>query len=594
MNPLFLSRVPRLKPCLLLGMILLINPGFWSAPALGMDCPPPGRLLSPGAPPPVAAFDPNPSPEDVSLPLPCGGRLILRHVVVPSQGYLGDLRPELGCRDCARPDLGFMESRRREALSGAFVLDDLPRTWKEKLTRLARLGDGRAPKPGSKGKIGLYYFIGKYEITEYQWKAVMGGPCPEVEAELTRDDPRPKTDISWFEAVEFTRRYTEWLLKNAPDTLPKFPGGRPAFLRLPTEAEWEYAARGGHRVTETELDQEEFFPRGGRPYSEFAVFTEPGAAKVPERLAWIGSKCSNPLILFDTAGNASEMVLDPFRFALGDRLHGARGGFVVKGGSFLKGKAEILPGRREEAPFYLDQGAYRSGDLGFRVVLSAIVTPRTRLEALRREWVRTSSKPAPEPVPEAEKTSGQDALAELERLLDQTGEGPVKKRLTRIKELLLGSSGQPPSPAERIQGGVYSALLASESVLTYAVRRKTVKDWLRRVEGLPRESFVPSDLQWLEERIAKEKANVAGLEANISRLTVYYLGRIEELQRFPEDLVGLQLERIAAELNPGQEVGPILAVRLEIFQKHLEEWRAGDRWLNEEAVQVDLIPESLR
>jgi len=594
LSPLAPGPKPGLKPGRLLGLVLLFSLSSSLAPALALECPPPGRSLTSGPPPPAAAYDPNPSSSDVSLPLPCGGRLILRHVCVPAQGYLGDEQPELGCRDCARPELGFMESRRREAVSGAFVLDDLPPAWQEKLSQLAREGDGRAPKPNSREQIGLYYFIGKYEITEYQWNAVMGGPCPEEEAELTRDDPRPKTNISWFEAVDFTRRYTEWLLNNAPDTLPRFIGGRPAFLRLPTEAEWEYAARGGHQVTEAELDQEELFPRGGRPYSDFAVFTEPGAAKVPEKLAWIGSKCSNPLTLYDTAGNAAEMVLDPFRFAMDDRLHGARGGFVVKGGSFLKGKAEILPGRREEAPFYLDRGAYRSGDLGFRVILSAIITPRTRLEALRKEWARVSSKPAPEQSPEAKRSPAADALAEVERLLEEVGEGPAKKRLNKVKELLLGRPGEQATPAERVKGEIYSALLASEAVLTYAVRRKTVKDWLRRVEGLSRESFVPSDLQWLEERVAKEKANVAIFEADITRLSGFYLSRIDQLQRFPDDLVGLQLERIAAELNPGEEVGPLLAPRLEIFQRHLEEWRAGDRWLNQEAVQTDLIPESLR
>jgi hypothetical protein len=291
------------------------------------------------------------------------------------------------------------------------------------------------------------------------------------------------------------------------------------------------------------------------------------------------------------------MVLDPFRFAVGDRLHGARGGFVVKGGSFLKSKAEILPGRREEAPFYLDDGAFRAGDLGFRVVLSAIVTPRTRLERLRREWAQASAKPAPKQEPETEtesSSSAGDALAEVEQLLEQTRAGPIKKRLSRLREILLGGSGEQATPAESIKGGVYSALLASESILTFAVRRKTVKDWLRRVEGLPRESFIPSDLQWLEERISKEKANVAGLEADITRLSDFYLSRIEELQRFPDDLVELLLERIAAELDPGDEVGPILARRLKIFRKHLEEWRAGDRWLNQEAIQTDLIPESLR
>ena len=164
----------------------------------------------------------------------------------------------------------------------------------------------------------------------------MDNECPGWDVRFTSDDPRPITDISWFEAVEFTRRYTEWLLKNRPDALPSLGAGRTGYLRLPTEAEWEYAARGGHLVTESEMNQEDFFPLNNRTYSDYAVYTGADAAKPTEKLAWIGTRCANPLGLFDTAGNAAEMLLDPFRFSIDFRLHGAAGGFVVKGGSYRK------------------------------------------------------------------------------------------------------------------------------------------------------------------------------------------------------------------------------------------------------------------
>jgi hypothetical protein len=140
------------------------------------------------------------------------------------------------------------------------------------------------------------------------------------------------------------------------------------------------------------MNQEEFFPLGDRPLGDFAVFTDREAAKLPERLAWIGSKDPNPAGLFDTAGNAAEMVLDPFRFSIDNRLHGAAGGIVIKGGSFRKTKVEIMPGRREEVPFFLRDGAFRSTDLGFRVILSGIVTPADREEALAREWAMKTER----------------------------------------------------------------------------------------------------------------------------------------------------------------------------------------------------------
>ena len=330
----------------------------------------------------AAAVNPNPSAADLELPMPCGGELILHHVCVPAPGYFGDLRLDLGCKDCGRRDQSFMEGKHGEGISGPFTLGDLPDSWRSKLMQLADSGDGLCPAANDPANTGFYYFISKYEISNFQWKAVMEEECRNADGQFSTDDPRPKIGISWFEAVEFTRKYTDWLIKNAPKALPGFALNRFGFIRLPTEAEWEYAARGGHRVTEYQRNEEEFFPLDGRPLADYAVFTDGEAAKPQERLAWIGTKCPNPLGLFDTAGNAAEMVLEPFHFSLGYRLHGAAGGFIIKGGSFRKSLVEIMPGRREEQPFFLNDGAFRSADIGFRVVLSGILTSQDRWRVL--------------------------------------------------------------------------------------------------------------------------------------------------------------------------------------------------------------------
>jgi len=71
------------------------------------------------------------------------------------------------------------------------------------------------------------YYMGKYEVTQAQWKAVMGtGPATMNSC----GDNCPVVDVSWNEVQEFTRRLSERTGKT---------------YRLPTEAEWEYAVRSG-------------------------------------------------------------------------------------------------------------------------------------------------------------------------------------------------------------------------------------------------------------------------------------------------------------------------------------------------------------
>ncbi len=78
------------------------------------------------------------------------------------------------------------------------------------------------------------FFMGKFEVTQAQWKAV--AVLPQVERELNPDpseftgDKLPVKQVSWYDAVEFCRR------------LSNYTGTE---YRLPSEAEWEYACRAG-------------------------------------------------------------------------------------------------------------------------------------------------------------------------------------------------------------------------------------------------------------------------------------------------------------------------------------------------------------
>ncbi|MEB3123792.1 MAG: formylglycine-generating enzyme family protein [Snowella sp.] len=85
-------------------------------------------------------------------------------------------------------------------------------------------------------KVGRF-FMGKYPITQAQWRAVAG--FPKIELELNPDpadfkgDDRPVEQINWHEAVEFCQRLSRKTARN---------------YRLPSEAEWEYACRAGTKT----------------------------------------------------------------------------------------------------------------------------------------------------------------------------------------------------------------------------------------------------------------------------------------------------------------------------------------------------------
>ncbi|UCF89877.1 MAG: SUMF1/EgtB/PvdO family nonheme iron enzyme [Desulfobacterales bacterium] len=540
--------------------------------------------------------NPNPDEGDLELPLPCDGKLVLRHVCVPAEGYFGDLPLELGCENCRNPSQSFMEAKRQAFVAGSFTLEDLPEQWYVKMAESAQSGDGRCPALDDETQRGSYYFIGKYEISNFQWKAVMDDACPGESTPLTSDDPRPKTGISWFEAVEFTRRYTEWLLSHRPDVLPLFSGERYGYLRLPTETEWEYAARGGHLVTEAHLNLEAFFPLNDRPLSDYALYTAAGAARPPEKLAWIGTKCPNPLGLYDTAGNAAEMVLDPFHFSVNARLHGATGGFIIKGGSYLKREAEIRPGRREEMPYFLADQAFQNADLGFRVVLSGIVTPRHRTEDLEEQWtarIAQNHKAQPE-LPAVSSPlatdAGRNLLAAIERLMVASQSDTEKTNLAFIKHLVQKSrSGLAQQQGELVKAIVFGALFAAEGVTKYTLRREEVLNELLLLKKLKTQTVPESVLESIENDIAKTEETISAYDATIDYFVQAYIHRIRDVQQYPEDVYDRQLDLIQDELHLAADSDESLKRRLDLFREHMAQYRGPEAGLNPETVLKDIV-----
>ncbi|WP_411627029.1 SUMF1/EgtB/PvdO family nonheme iron enzyme [Gilliamella apicola] len=333
-------------------------------------------------------YNPKPSNDDVILPMPCDGSLVMKKVYTPTNKPLDDIKVILGSN---QKELGFAEYATPNYISGSFSDNGKER----------------------------YYLIGKYEVTALQYQAVMNDTCPSAKISLIF----PVTNISWFDAIAFTDKYNRWLIENQTKTkLNKIPHG---YFRLPNNTEWEYAARGGTKVTESEF-RENHFPMTAN-LENYAWFS--GAKSANGKLQLIGRLQPNPLDIYDILGNANEMMFDSFRMNKLDRYHGQEGGMIVRGGSYLTPKSSITTAFRTEKPYYDDKGAYKSQDVGFRLVYTtSIMNSSEAVKVLDKQWSELGN--------ETTSSANGNVVNELEKITKQVDDEKTKKELNQLNTLL--------------------------------------------------------------------------------------------------------------------------------------------------------------
>ena len=200
--------------------------------------------------------------------------------------------------------------------------------------------------------------LGKTEVTQGQWKSVMGTEPWEGQQLVQADKDCPATFVSYFDAVEFCEKLTE--LERESGKLSENEE-----YRLPTEAEWEYACRAGTTTTFSFGDDES-------KLGKYAWF-DGNALNVDEQYAHkVGLKKPNPWGLHDMHGNVAEWCSDWADSTLqgGTDPVGPNGGSSrVNRGSGWRG----YPGYYRSAYRYNDTPLSRSYDLGFRVARSQSV-----------------------------------------------------------------------------------------------------------------------------------------------------------------------------------------------------------------------------
>ena len=136
-------------------------------------------------------------------------------------------------------------------------------------------------RPVHQVTIGQPFYLGKYEVTQAQWRAVMGNNP----SHFSNCDTCPVEQVSWYDVQDFIERL------NAQEGVTTY--------RLPSEAEWEYAARAG---TQTAYSFGDTADRLG----QYAWYSENSGDKTHP----VGGKRPNMFGLYDVHGNVWEWVQD--------------------------------------------------------------------------------------------------------------------------------------------------------------------------------------------------------------------------------------------------------------------------------------------
>ncbi len=198
-------------------------------------------------------------------------------------------------------------------------------------------------KPAHRVKVSSFY-IGQYPLTQSLWQVITGENPSEFKGEN-----RPVDNVSWNDVQDF-------IIKLNEQTGQQF--------RLPTEAEWEYAARGGKY-------SQGYTYSGSDQLKQVGWYEENSNGETHE----VGLMLANELGVYDMSGNVWEWCADWFGEKYYEKCRidgvvenphgpGSSGDRVIRGGSYFYSRMYCRATDR-----YWDRPGDRRNSFGFRLVL---------------------------------------------------------------------------------------------------------------------------------------------------------------------------------------------------------------------------------
>jgi formylglycine-generating enzyme required for sulfatase activity len=153
-------------------------------------------------------------------------------------------------------------------------------------------------KPAHQVTISKAFYMGRTEVTQKEWLEIMGNNPSNF-----KGDNLPVENITWFEALEYCNKRSQ-----KEGLTPVYRGSDSTITcdfnatgyRLPTEAEWEYAAKGGNKDFMT------YAYSGGNNVDAVGWHTGNSGARTHP----VGTKAPNSLGLYDMSGNVYEWCWD--------------------------------------------------------------------------------------------------------------------------------------------------------------------------------------------------------------------------------------------------------------------------------------------